>query len=89
MVFEDYRKDTPLELIEVPKTGRKLPDTLATEEIDALMKKGDNISIEKILDKFIVADKHLILKTDIEDSRAFTVLKLMVFDLKQKGLKIS
>ena len=37
MVFEDYRKDTPLELIEVPKTGRKLPDTLATEEIDALI----------------------------------------------------
>ncbi|EAZ95108.1 site-specific recombinase [Flavobacteria bacterium BAL38] len=37
LVFEDYRKDTPLELIEVPKTGRKLPDTLATEEIDALI----------------------------------------------------
>ncbi|MQP53123.1 MULTISPECIES: site-specific tyrosine recombinase XerD [unclassified Flavobacterium] len=37
LVFEDYRIDTPLELIEVPKTGRKLPDTLATEEIDALI----------------------------------------------------
>ncbi|WP_288981600.1 site-specific tyrosine recombinase XerD [uncultured Flavobacterium sp.] len=37
LTFEDYRKDTPLELIEVPKTGRKLPDTLATEEIDALI----------------------------------------------------
>ncbi|WP_445713240.1 site-specific tyrosine recombinase XerD [Flavobacterium sp.] len=37
LVFEDYRKDTPLELIEVPKTGRKLPDTLATQEIDALI----------------------------------------------------
>jgi len=37
LIFEDYRKDTPLELIEVPKTGRKLPDTLATEEIDALI----------------------------------------------------
>ena len=23
LIFEDYRKDTPLELIEVPKTGRK------------------------------------------------------------------
>ena len=37
LIFEDYRKDTPLELIEVPKTGRKLPDTLSTEEIDALI----------------------------------------------------
>ena len=37
LIFEDYRKDTPLELIEVPKTGRKLPDTLSTKEIDALL----------------------------------------------------
>ncbi|MFP9119146.1 site-specific tyrosine recombinase [Flavobacterium sp. RNTU_13] len=37
LVFEDYRKDMPLELIEVPKTGRKLPDTLSTEEIDSLI----------------------------------------------------
>lgn len=37
LIFEDYRKDTPLELIEVPKTGRKLPDTLSTEEIDRLI----------------------------------------------------
>lgn len=41
LVFEDYRKDTPLELIEVPKTGRKLPDTLATEEIDSLISAID------------------------------------------------
>ncbi|MCW1147493.1 site-specific tyrosine recombinase XerD [Flavobacterium lacisediminis] len=41
LVFEDYRKETPLELIEVPKTGRKLPDTLATEEIDALISAID------------------------------------------------
>ena len=37
LVFEDYRKDTPMELIEVPKVGRKLPDTLSTEEIDGLI----------------------------------------------------
>uniref|UniRef100_UPI0030EC35C6 tyrosine-type recombinase/integrase n=1 Tax=uncultured Flavobacterium sp. TaxID=165435 RepID=UPI0030EC35C6 len=35
--FEDYRKDNPLDLIEVPKTGRKLPDTLSTIEIDQLI----------------------------------------------------
>ena len=37
LVFEDYRKTNPLELIEAPKTGRKLPDTLSTEEIDKLI----------------------------------------------------
>ncbi|WP_330442071.1 site-specific tyrosine recombinase XerD [Flavobacterium sp. C4GT6] len=37
LVFEDYRKDSPMELIEVPKVGRKLPDTLSTDEIDDLI----------------------------------------------------
>ncbi|HLW30760.1 MAG TPA: site-specific tyrosine recombinase XerD [Aequorivita sp.] len=37
LIFEDYRKTNPLELIESPKLGRKLPDTLAIEEIDALI----------------------------------------------------
>lgn len=37
LVFEDYRKDSPMELIEVPKVGRKLPDTLSTDEIDELI----------------------------------------------------
>jgi len=37
LVFEDYRKDFPMELIEVPKIGRKLPDTLSTTEIDSLI----------------------------------------------------
>jgi integrase/recombinase XerD len=37
LIFEDYRNENPMELIETPKTGRKLPDTLAIEEIDALI----------------------------------------------------
>lgn len=37
LVFEDYRKNTPMELIEVPKIGRKLPDTLSLKEIDSLI----------------------------------------------------
>jgi len=41
LVFEDYRKDNPLELIESPRLGRKLPDTLSVEEIDALIKAID------------------------------------------------
>lgn len=41
LVFEDYRNDNPLELIEAPKTGRKLPDTLSLQEIDALIEGID------------------------------------------------
>lgn len=37
LIFEDYRQDNPLELIETPKTGRKLPDTLSVDEIDSLI----------------------------------------------------
>jgi integrase/recombinase XerD len=37
LVFEDYRKDNPMELIEAPKIGRKLPDTLALEDIEKLI----------------------------------------------------
>lgn len=37
LVFEDYRKQNPLDLIESPKVGRKLPDTLSIDEIDELI----------------------------------------------------
>lgn len=37
LIFEDYRKNSPMELIEVPKIGRKLPDTLSVGEIDRLI----------------------------------------------------
>ncbi len=36
LIFEDYRDDNPMELIEAPKIGRKLPDTLSVTEIDNL-----------------------------------------------------
>ncbi|UZO79985.1 site-specific tyrosine recombinase XerD [Aquimarina sp. ERC-38] len=39
--FEDYRNDNPMDLITTPKIGRKLPDTLSTEEIDILISKID------------------------------------------------
>jgi len=41
LIFEDYRKTNPLELIESPKTGRKLPDTLSQQEIDAIINAVD------------------------------------------------
>jgi len=37
LVFEDYRTTNPLDHIESPKIGRKLPDTLSIEEIDRLI----------------------------------------------------
>lgn len=37
LIFEEYRKSNPLELIESPKLGRKLPDTLSISEIDRLI----------------------------------------------------
>ncbi|MBZ4043170.1 site-specific tyrosine recombinase XerD [Flavobacterium hibisci] len=46
LVFEDYRNDNPMELIETPKTGRKLPDTLSVEEIDKLIAAIDLSSNE-------------------------------------------
>lgn len=35
--LEDWRKDNPAELLESPKLGMKLPDTLSEEEIDKLI----------------------------------------------------
>lgn len=44
LVFEDYRNDNPMELMETPKIGRRLPDTLSKEEIDQLV---DAIDLSK------------------------------------------
>lgn len=41
LVFEDYRSANPMELIESPKLGRKLPDTLSLDEINELIKAID------------------------------------------------
>ncbi len=37
LVFEDYRKDNPTDLIESPNIIRKLPDTIEKEEVDDLI----------------------------------------------------
>lgn len=41
LLFEDYRTDNPLELIETPRIGRKLPDTLSIIDIDRLIAAVD------------------------------------------------
>ncbi|WP_040278585.1 site-specific tyrosine recombinase/integron integrase [Psychroserpens damuponensis] len=41
LVFEDYRETNPLDQIESPKIGRKLPDTLSIDDIDNLINAID------------------------------------------------
>jgi integrase/recombinase XerD len=41
LVFEEYRTDNPTDLIETPKIGRKLPDTLSFSEINELINAID------------------------------------------------
>ena len=46
LILERYREDQPMELIETPKIGRKLPDTLSTIEIDKLIDSIDRSTPE-------------------------------------------
>ena len=41
LIFEDYRKNNPTVLLETPKIGRKLPDTLSQVEIDQIINQID------------------------------------------------
>ncbi|MCI2228370.1 site-specific tyrosine recombinase XerD [Polaribacter sp. MSW13] len=41
LIFEDYRESNPTDLIEAPKIGRKLPDTLSEDEINELISAID------------------------------------------------
>lgn len=41
LIFEDYRSDNPTDLIETPKIGQRLPDTLSETEVDDLIKAVD------------------------------------------------
>lgn len=41
LVFEKYRDDNPTSLLETPKLGRKLPDTLSEKEIDLIIEQID------------------------------------------------
>ena len=41
LIFENYRASNPLDLIESPRIGRKLPDTLSVADIDTLIKHID------------------------------------------------
>jgi integrase/recombinase XerD len=46
LIFEDIRLDNPMELIEAPRIGRKLPDTLSIDDIDRLIAAIDLSTME-------------------------------------------
>ncbi|CAN5318901.1 site-specific tyrosine recombinase XerD [soil metagenome] len=54
LIFEGYRKDNPMDLIESPKLGRKLPDTLSLGEIDMLINAIDLNTAEGERNKAII-----------------------------------
>ena len=41
LMFEEYRDNNPTDLLESPKIGRKLPDTLSEEDIDKIIAQID------------------------------------------------
>lgn len=41
LMFEEYRDNNPTDLLESPKIGRKLPDTLSEEDIDTIIAQID------------------------------------------------
>lgn len=54
LYFDGIRHDNPMELIETPRIGRKLPDTLTVKEIDNLIEAIDLSKPEGIRNKCII-----------------------------------
>ena len=54
LVIEDFIPNDPSKLLETPKTGRKLPDTLSLEEIDTIISAIDLSSNEGQRNKAII-----------------------------------
>jgi integrase/recombinase XerD len=54
LVFENYRTNNPMETIESPKIGKKLPDTITTDDIDNLIAAIDYSKNESERNKAIL-----------------------------------
>ncbi|MBT8319793.1 MAG: tyrosine-type recombinase/integrase, partial [Gramella sp.] len=54
LVFEDYRNDNPLDLMESPKIGRKLPDTISLKEVDRIINAVDLSKNEGVRNRAII-----------------------------------
>ncbi len=54
LIMEDMIKRNPTELLEAPKTARKLPDVLGTDEIDLMMEQIDLSKADGMRNKAIL-----------------------------------
>ncbi|WP_430613663.1 site-specific tyrosine recombinase XerD [Flavobacterium sp. JP2137] len=54
LVLEKYIEQSPMDLVEIPKLGRSLPEVLSTEEIDLLVAQIDGNSKEGYRNRTIV-----------------------------------
>ena len=54
LILNEFRKDNPLDLIESPRLGRKLPTTLSTAQIDAMINKIDVSQSNGLRNKAII-----------------------------------
>lgn len=54
LVLERYAEKSPMELIEIPKLGRSLPEVLTVEEIDLLLGQIDHGSAEGYRNRVII-----------------------------------
>ena len=54
LIFEEYRKENPTDLIEAPKIGRKLPDTLSESEINQIITQIDLSTAEGERNKVMI-----------------------------------
>jgi integrase/recombinase XerD len=54
LVMDDFMKQSPAELLEAPRTARKLPDTLSTLEIDEMVKCIDRSKPEGMRNNAII-----------------------------------
>ena len=54
LALEEFRSDHPMQLTETPKIGRKLPQVLSTDEIDALIRAIDLSKAEGMRNKAIL-----------------------------------
>lgn len=80
LIFEDFRKDNPTDLLEAPKVARELPDTLSEQEINKIVEEVErDIEIhEKSIKPKIVEKRKQLIRN-----------KVMLEALYSCGLRVS
>lgn len=82
LILEDYLKSDPAELIEAPKTRRKLPDVLTVNEIEALisaldLSKPENIRNKAMLEVLYGSGLRVSELTELKISNYFPEVEFM------------